>query len=98
PPSSPHFPYTTLFRSLARHLALGVASKDATPRSLKRASPSLLVNAAMPRPAVVLIDPQATRRGDLSRGLSSLGYEVVPALDERRSEEHTSELQSRENL
>src|ERR1700724_3044671 len=36
----------------------------------------------MPRPAVVVIDPQPSRRKDLSRGLASLGYEVVPALDE----------------
>jgi hypothetical protein len=36
----------------------------------------------MPRPAVVVIDPQPSRRRDLSQGLASLGYEVVPALDE----------------
>jgi len=48
----------------------------------------------MPRPAVVLIDPQATRRGDLSRGLSSLGYEVVPALDERQGRLYATALAS----
>jgi fatty acid kinase fatty acid binding subunit len=46
----------------------------------------------MPRPAVVLIDPQASRRKDLSRGLSSLGYEVVPALDERQGRLYVTAL------
>jgi DegV family protein with EDD domain len=36
----------------------------------------------MPRPAVLVVDPEATRRKELSRGLSGFGYEVIPAVDE----------------
>lgn len=46
----------------------------------------------MPRPAVVVIDPQSSRRRDLSQGLASLGYEVVPALDERQGRLYAAAL------
>ncbi|HEX2224555.1 MAG TPA: DegV family protein [Thermoanaerobaculia bacterium] len=36
----------------------------------------------MSRPAVLVVDPEATRRKELSRGLSGFGYEVIPAVDE----------------
>ena len=36
----------------------------------------------MARPAVLVVDPESSRRRDLSRGLSAAGYEVVPAVDE----------------
>jgi len=38
----------------------------------------------MPRPAVLIVEPQAARRKELSHGLASLGYEVIPAIDERQ--------------
>jgi DegV family protein with EDD domain len=46
----------------------------------------------MPRPAVLLVDPQAARRKELSRGLSSLGYEVIPAIDEQQGRRFAEEL------
>jgi DegV family protein with EDD domain len=35
----------------------------------------------MSRPAVLVVEPESTRRRELSRGLSASGYEVVPAVD-----------------
>jgi fatty acid kinase fatty acid binding subunit len=46
----------------------------------------------MPRPAVLIVDPQAARRKELSRGLASLGYEVIPAIDERQGRRFAEEL------
>src|ERR1700694_5074599 len=46
----------------------------------------------MPRPAVLVVDPQAPRRRELSRGLASLGYEVIPAIDERQGRVFAKEL------
>jgi fatty acid kinase fatty acid binding subunit len=46
----------------------------------------------MPRPAVLLVEPQAARRKELSRGLSSLGYEVIPAIDERQGRRFMQEM------
>src|SRR5712692_8878949 len=48
--------------------------------------------AVMPRPAVLVVDPQAARRKELSRGLASLGYEVIPAIDERQGRHFAAEL------
>ena len=46
----------------------------------------------MPRPAVLVVEPQAARRKELSRGLASLGYEVIPAIDERQGRRFVEEL------
>jgi DegV family protein with EDD domain len=46
----------------------------------------------MSRPAVLLVEPQAARRKELSRGLSSLGYEVIPAIDERQGQRFLQEM------
>jgi len=35
----------------------------------------------MARPALLVVDPDSSRRRELSRGLSGFGYEVVPAVD-----------------
>src|SRR5206468_12333595 len=71
PPSSPLFPYTTLFRSI-------------TPLD-RRAAPQISDEPAhQERPAVVLVRDPAD------------GREQVPHVC--RSEEHTSELQSRSDL
>jgi DegV family protein with EDD domain len=37
----------------------------------------------MARPALLVVDPDSSRRRELARGLSSFGYEVVPAVDAR---------------
>jgi hypothetical protein len=34
----------------------------------------------MARPAPLVVDPDSSRRRELSRGLSGFGYEVVPLL------------------
>lgn len=34
----------------------------------------------MPRPAVLVVDPEASRRKEVSHGLTELGYEVIPAV------------------
>ena len=36
----------------------------------------------MARPSVLVVDPDASRRKVLSHGLSGLGYDVIPAIDE----------------
>jgi len=46
----------------------------------------------MPRPAVLVVDPEASRRRELSRGLTSLGYEVIPAVDELQGRRFAAEL------
>ncbi|HSN87536.1 MAG TPA: hypothetical protein VL025_12300, partial [Thermoanaerobaculia bacterium] len=35
----------------------------------------------MPRPSVLVVDSEASRRRELSHGLSAFGYEVIPAVD-----------------
>src|SRR5690606_41298778 len=79
PPSSPLFPYTTLFRSDGRH-------------------PDLLAH-QIDRTVHGVVGGDDTRRRDLA-GLTVGGLlaRARDDLDGQRSEEHTSELQSRENL
>jgi DegV family protein with EDD domain len=38
----------------------------------------------VPRPAVLVVDPEASRRREISNGLTEFGYEVVPAVDEKQ--------------
>jgi DegV family protein with EDD domain len=47
----------------------------------------------MSRPAVLLVEPLAARRKELSHGLSSLGYEVIPAIDERQGRRFLQEME-----
>src|SRR5690606_41331041 len=85
PPSSTLFPYTTLFRSLARRIRRHLDSR-----------------------AVILLNLSVNDRGEVSND-ESITEVLVEAYAETvtrdrsyeatmRSEEHTSELQSRENL
>ncbi len=46
----------------------------------------------MPRPAVLVVHPDAGLRKELARGLASLGYEVIPALDEAQGRRFAEEL------
>src|SRR5690606_39652787 len=66
PPSTPLFPYTTLFRSHIRNRCLGFAKRH--------------------------------HFIDWGRGRAEGNWPSKPLLPVGRSEEHTSELQSRENL
>src|SRR5690606_40036332 len=98
PPTSPLFPYTTLFRSrgaadgLQRRLAL-------RPRTLDRAGEDL--GRLRTRDAVLAVDHEEGHAGRaVGTGLVDVGVDlgVVLVAGQHRSEEHTSELQSRENL
>src|SRR3712207_7176412 len=84
PPRSTLFPYTTLFRSVANHgAALGQLGRTA--RSLQRLAQLVVV---------VAVDAQRVQRGVVDDPV-----EPGPQLaDLVRSEEHTSELQSRQYL
>src|SRR5690606_40672615 len=88
PPRPTLFPYTTLFRSplTAVHAPVPVGRR----RSLGSAAPvSPPVRAAVRHRRVLGAAPARTSRAHRAVGV---------ARRRRRSEEHTSELQSRENL
>src|SRR5690606_40565596 len=97
-PRSPLFPYTTLFRSTsaaaARMLGTSAARRPTANASANREPSPVFRASAMDRsgdarrrilPRAAYADPAATSRPRL------------PATKNGRSEEHTSELQSREN-
>src|SRR5207302_9128385 len=92
PPVSTLFPYTTLFRSCRRSpsgLQVGdVAGHEPTLSVFPGADQGSRVRASPGR--------RSRSAGDDQRSLHPQAD--VEAADERRSEEHTSELQSRENL
>src|SRR5690606_40153140 len=85
PPRSPLFPYTTLFRS----------------RPARRPGPDPAIAAARPRRTPTASRPIAASHGvKVQPGGDGTGRDGAKAPPGRgaRSEEHTSELQSRENL
>src|SRR3712207_8085509 len=83
PPRSPLFPYTTLFRSVAVRRALR------TPRRIRLGPHRVTIQ----RPPVLQVGFNAIFLEPGMGGLGTYVSEVVP-----RSEEHTSELQSRQYL
>src|SRR5690606_41994299 len=89
PPPSPLFPYTTLFRSLGKPATAVILPRDGgrTPPS----RPSLAVAGTSARLAHDLQARDRASQRDLGPG-------EVDVRRPPRSEEHTSELQSRENL
>src|SRR5690606_39317856 len=88
PPRSTLFPYTTLFRSPTEppRCCDGGTSPDPGPSRLRPLFPRL-EQALAKLPLVLRAGVEARRVGQL-----------VEAGEAERSEEHTSELQSRENL
>src|SRR5205823_7837002 len=82
PPRSPLFPYTTLFRSAGGETAARVAGRAAGGLPAQAIAARLENTASRSR---IFIDSS-------SRGLSDGLYRYGPA--RKRSEEHTSELQS----
>src|SRR5207302_8425534 len=90
PPRATLFPYTTLFRSIGAVLVHGAKA----PRVITREQLGLM------KPQAVLVDVSIDQGGcfETSRPTthSNPTYEVDGIT--HRSEEHTSELQSRENL
>src|SRR5690606_41320093 len=95
PPPTP-FPYTTLFRSAGRPLLLlGLRLRLLRRRHLPclfRFRLRLVVDGGPPRGA---FGGEEHRVGGVPIALAVLADEGAPGV---RSEEHTSELQSRENL
>src|SRR5690606_41673204 len=96
PPRSTLFPYTTLFRSRPRGGGRGAGPL-----------PDAVAHGGSPRPArqldhrrrpgpVVVAGPDRGHRGPPGDPAFAPGAPALPA--PHRSEEHTSELQSRENL
>src|SRR5690606_41161014 len=90
PPRPPPFPYTTLFRSAGRlrnRLRGGERAADEPGRLSRRAG------------ADAATDPRLGPRARAAAGLGEFAVAQRRArVLHRRSEEHTSELQSRENL
>src|SRR5690606_40865875 len=81
-PISTLFPYTTLFRSRGHEEA-------------QRMGAHIAAQGLAPDLAVV---STARRTQETWSRASAAGGFAIPKVDESRSEEHTSELQSRENL
>src|SRR5206468_10251151 len=96
PPISPLFPYTTLFRSGGMRVGLVTGVPGVGKTSLVRAGliPQLSQRGAL---AVYLTD-YADFEGDLGRALARAQGSAAGEGGDARSEEHTSELQSRSDL
>src|SRR5690606_41542710 len=96
PPASTRFPYTTLFRSLVfrtEHMAIVLREAAHTHHAVKGAR--RLIAMALPEFAV----PQRQIAVRVQVRIENLHVSrAVHRLERVRSEEHTSELQSRENL
>src|SRR5690606_42067774 len=94
PPCSPLFPYTTLFRSeyVARRVTFPFASSSSSTTRKYTDSPGL--------PWMITATWPVTRAGPSAKLMLFLSvvYRYNISFADGRSEEHTSELQSRENL
>src|SRR5690554_7175092 len=90
PPRSTLFPYTTLFRSRRRGLEIGGAKRDRT-ADLNTASVALSQLSYGPSTDAYIKDPPLGRQHPISLFLKFFEHPC-------RSEEHTSELQSRPHL
>src|SRR2546421_2320081 len=85
PPRSTLFPYTTLFRSI-NYRSEPPAASGHTDCGMRNSDCGMMR-------AVLSSNPQSTIRNRHSRPLADCGLRI-----RRRSEEHTSELQSRSDL
>src|SRR2546430_13767618 len=94
PPRSTLFPYTTLFRSEADDLAPARVVTRARPD--ERAA-TWAVEALEPAPERRHVDRVAEAR-DVAHASAQRGLRRLLSRRLRRSEEHTSELQSQSNL
>src|SRR5690606_41264302 len=91
-PPSTLFPYTTLFRSTQRNIKLTVTALDINPEAVALANGNFQNSSYAHRLEAVQADFKTFR--------SNTRFDLIisnPPYFER-SEEHTSELQSRENL
>src|SRR3712207_8111320 len=95
PPRSTLFPYTTLFRSdrYAGRVITVASPKGGVGKTTVSTNLALGLTEAAPQ-STVLVDLDV-QFGDVA---SALGLEPESTLPDARSEEHTSELQSRQYL
>src|SRR2546422_2946623 len=93
PPRSTLFPYTTLFRS-----AVPVLRPSSAVAPLDKRQPVDAGPRPLELPHVLGPVPAAARHRDLVVRASRQGIERPAVESQRRSEEHTSELQSRLHL
>src|SRR5690606_40117579 len=98
PPTPPLFPYTTLFRSLTRTPAYTTSSQifvsfHGAESTSELATGTTYVQRRVASYANLVRSPQV-----LEPVIEELGLDTTPGELASRSEEHTSELQSRENL
>src|SRR5690606_41845925 len=89
PPRSTLFPYTTLFRSETKHWSFHTDLEKIGWLTIH--SPEGSVN-VLSREAIMELETLIARFEDLANSGELIGIVLL------RSEEHTSELQSRENL
>src|SRR2546430_12427797 len=91
PPRSTLFPYTTLFRSAVRHTSW-TPGRVSPPEGRTSPKPGVQLSTL----SLVLIDPRLYAR-NLGTERAEVPHELCRS-GVRRSEEHTSELQSQSNL
>src|SRR5690606_40998300 len=96
-PSSPLFPYTTLFRSLFPGqefvpYQVYARSREGTSQRLR-----IMTELVLGRPKFVIATPEALCQKLMPKQVFKDSL-LKLATGQQRSEEHTSELQSRENL
>src|SRR5690606_40270862 len=92
------FPYTTLFRSRRLRPGFGGgALRRAAPRAPARQTDRTRWNLAVLLDGADDVGALGRREFELRRIEAGIAAQVVEAQHGRRSEEHTSELQSREN-
>src|SRR3989454_12563125 len=94
PPRSTLFPYTTLFRSLDREVDAGAEGTGEARRRVDADRPDVRADEVV---GPILLFGGVVRLEHLARRFER-HEAVAPDIDERRSEEHTSELQSPCNL
>src|SRR5439155_24998769 len=97
PPRPPPFPYTTLFRSRGPRPLAGGGRGGAAARRLPR-EPEPVARWHRDRRPRDGTPPRRAARADLGPGRPEPRRHPPRADEERRSEEHTSELQSRGHL
>src|SRR2546430_11334060 len=90
PPRSTLFPYTTLFRSLSGAPGTTIAAPAAT--SVETAVTPIVTGGLAAAAREIEVDPRVLAR------VVSIGEDNKLSILGRRSEEHTSELQSQSNL
>src|SRR5690606_39383592 len=97
-PQTPSVPYTTLFRSVAHHLAaVAHAQREAVLALEERLEAVTGTGVEQDRLGPAFTSPQDVAVREAAARYQALELLQADASGQDRSEEHTSELQSREN-